>query len=113
MLHVTPAFCSVKGTAVAAYLIASVDVINPEAYREYRERFDPILERFGGRILVAGGKAEPLEGEWAPARLVVLEFPDIERAKAWYQSPEYAGIVPIRFEHAETHFLTLFPGWEG
>ncbi len=98
---------------MAAYLIASVDVINAEAYREYRERFDPILEQFDGRILVAGGTPEPLEGDWAPARLVVLEFPDMERAKAWYHSPEYAGIAPIRFEHAVTNYLTLFPGWEG
>jgi uncharacterized protein (DUF1330 family) len=98
---------------VAAYLIADVEVHEPEPYAAYRQRFDPILERYGGRILVAGGAVEPLEGEWRPARLVILEFPSADHARRWHASPEYAEIAPIRQRHATTHFLTLAEGWDG
>lgn len=98
---------------MAAYLIADVEVNDPEAYAEYRRRFDAILERFDGRILVAGGRTEALEGEWLPRRLIVLEFPSAEHARRWYASPEYADILPIRVQHAATHFLTLVEGWAG
>ena len=61
---------------------------------------------------MAGGASEPLEGEWLPKRLVVLAFPDMERARSWYASPEYAEIASIRRDHAQTHFVTLVDGWE-
>jgi uncharacterized protein (DUF1330 family) len=96
---------------VAAYLIADVEVIDEEAYAEYRRRFDGILARFGGSILVAGGVPEPLEGRWQPKRLVILSFPTIEQARSWYTSAEYAEIAPIRQNHARTHFVTLIDGW--
>lgn len=98
---------------MAAYLIADVEVNDPEEYAEYRRRFDPILESFGGRILVAGGQVEALEGEWLPRRLVVLEFPSTEHARRWHASPEYAEILPIRLQNATTHFVTLVEGWSG
>ena len=98
---------------MTAYLFADVEVVDAEPYAEYRHRFDPILERYGGKLLVAGGHTEALEGEWLPARLVVLEFPSAEHAKRWHASPEYAEILPIRLRHATTHFLTLVEGWSG
>lgn len=98
---------------MAAYLIADVEVNNPDAYREYREKFDPTLTHYQGKLLVVGGHCEPWEGEWAPKRLIVLEFPTAELARAWYDSPEYAEIAPIRRDHATTHFLTLVHGWNG
>lgn len=97
---------------MSVYLVADVELLNPVAYREYAEQFDPILETFGGRILVVGGEPTPLEGEWHPHRLVILEFPDRDAVDAWYRSPEYAEIVQIRYEHARTHFITCFDGWE-
>jgi uncharacterized protein (DUF1330 family) len=96
---------------VAAYLIADVEVLDEAAYGEYRRRFDGILEQFGGRILVAGGDPVAVEGEWLPKRLVVLSFPDMEHARSWYASPEYAEIASIRRDHARTHFVTLIDGW--
>ena len=97
---------------MTAYLIADVEVVNEAAYAEYRRRFDEILSPFGGRILVVGGTPVPLEGAWLPKRLVVLAFPDMERARSWYASPEYAEIAPIRRDHAQTHFVALVDGWE-
>jgi uncharacterized protein (DUF1330 family) len=97
--------------AMAAYLIANVEVNNPDAYLEYRQRFDPILETYQGKLIVGGGPCEALEGDWLPERLIVLEFPSAELARAWYESPEYGEIAPIRHQHATTHFLTLVHGF--
>lgn len=98
---------------MAAYLIADVEVDDPEPYAEYRRRFDAILETYGGRILVNGGHCEAIEGAWLPLRLVVLEFPSAEQARRWHASPEYRTILPIRLRHATTHYLTLVEGWAG
>jgi uncharacterized protein (DUF1330 family) len=98
---------------MVAYLLADVEVVDPGPYAEYRARFDAILGRYRGRILVNGGRCEALEGDWLPRRLVVLEFPTAEHAKRWHASPEYAEILPIRLQHATTRFLTLVEGWPG
>jgi uncharacterized protein (DUF1330 family) len=90
--------------------MADVEVTNPAGYQEYRDKFDPILQKFGGRLLVNGGPCEALEGDWLPARLVVLEFPSAEHARSWYTSPEYGAITGIRARNATTHFLTLVEG---
>ena len=54
------------------------------------------MTRFGGRYVVLGGNAQPVEGDWAPAYLVMIEFPDLARAKAWYESPEYGEVKRLR-----------------
>jgi uncharacterized protein (DUF1330 family) len=68
---------------LATYVIADVEVTNPEPPKEDRRRFGEILTRHGGRLLVVNRSCVPLEGDWRPSRLVVLEFPNTERAKAW------------------------------
>lgn len=96
---------------MAAYLVADVEVQNQEAYAVYALKFDAILARFGGRILVVGGNPIAVEGEWIPNRLVILEFPTQEAALQWHASPEYGEIAPIRQQHAVTHFVTMFEGF--
>jgi uncharacterized protein (DUF1330 family) len=83
---------------MASYVIADVTITDPDAYREYTRQVDATAERYGGRYLVRGGTSQPevLEGEWAPTRITVLEFPSMEQAKAWYDSPEYGAIRGIR-----------------
>jgi uncharacterized protein (DUF1330 family) len=95
---------------MAAYVIVSVDVLEPEPYREYTRQVPATLEPFGGLFLVRGGALETLEGEWAAKRIVVIEFPSVERAKAWHASPEYQAILPLRLRHARTNFLTVVEG---
>jgi uncharacterized protein (DUF1330 family) len=95
---------------VAAYVIADVEVQDPEAYREYQRQASDTAARYGGRVLVRGGKTETLEGNWRPQRVVVIEFPSLNQAKAWYGSPEDQAIVPIRHRHARTHFVSVIDG---
>jgi uncharacterized protein (DUF1330 family) len=94
---------------MAAYVVVNVEVNDPEAYREYTAQVPGTLEKYGGRFLVRGGEPQVLEGSPLP-RVVVIEFASTEQANAWYQSPEYQAILPIRQRNARTSFLVIVPG---
>ena len=66
-----------------------------------------------GRFVVRGGDYETREGTWQPQRIVILEFPDIATARAWYDSPEYQAILPIRQANSHCNFLTIVEGHDG
>ncbi|MEO8250255.1 MAG: DUF1330 domain-containing protein [Burkholderiales bacterium] len=74
----------------SAYIIANVTVTNPEQYEEYKKLSSAAIKTHGAEVCVRGGKVELIEGDWAPERLVVLKFPNVEAAKAFDASPEYA-----------------------
>jgi uncharacterized protein (DUF1330 family) len=79
-----------------AYVIAEIEVADPEAYAPYRARTPDVVAAHGGRFLVRGGAVEPLEGDPPVGRIVVIEFPDLEAARRFYASPEYRAILPLR-----------------
>jgi uncharacterized protein (DUF1330 family) len=79
-----------------AYVIVDLDVRDPEGYEVYRLAAPATVTAHGGRYLARGGATEVLEGDWSPKRVVVLEFPDMDRFRAWWTSPEYVRIRPIR-----------------
>ena len=81
---------------MAGYIIAQLEVTDPEAFEKYRERVPEIIARHGGRYLVRGGKLEVLEGEWPNPRLVVVAYDSFEAAKAFYHSEAYQEILPLR-----------------
>ncbi|MDP8924472.1 MAG: DUF1330 domain-containing protein [Chloroflexota bacterium] len=95
---------------MAAYVIVDVDVTDPEAYKEYTSQVPATVEKYGGRFVVRGGRYETLEGNWQPKRIVVLEFPSYDRARQWYDSPEYQAILPLRERNARANFLTIVEG---
>ena len=84
------------------YVIANVEVTDPVAYEAYRSRTHAIIDQYGGRFLVRGGAIQVREGEPGLSRLVILEFPSVEAATTFYDSPEYQAIVPIRQANAES-----------
>jgi uncharacterized protein (DUF1330 family) len=73
----------------SAYIIANVSVTDPLQYEEYRKWSSAAIQAHGAEVCVRGGRAEVLEGDWAPERLVVLKFPTFAAAKAFAASPEY------------------------
>lgn len=81
---------------MAAYVIAEIDITDPQAYEEYRNKVPGVIAKYGGRYIVRGGKVESLEGGWQPKRLAVLEFPSMEQAQKWYRSEDYAPILKLR-----------------
>ena len=90
-----------RRTPVAAYALAHLYNPNPHPeVIEYLERIQDTLDPFDGRFLVHGPTVTVAEGEW-PGTLVIIEFPDAERAGAWYTSPAYQEILPLRTRNIE------------
>jgi uncharacterized protein (DUF1330 family) len=99
-----------EGTMAKGYLIAQVEVHDPEAYQEYGAKVPATLVGFDGRFLVRGGRIEPLEGDPPPQRTVVLEFPSLAHARDWYESDAYQALIPLRHAAAVTrNFLVEGP----
>lgn len=90
-----------------AYIVVEVEVEDPVRYEDYKKMVPPSLAEYGGRFLVRGGKVENLEGEWSPKRLVLVEFPSVEQAKAWWSSPEYADAKALRQATAKTQMIVV------
>ena len=90
---------------MSAYVIVQVDVKDPERYEAYKSMVPPTLEKFGGRFIVRGGKTHTMEGDWAPKRFVMVEFPSVEQAKAWWDSPEYRAARDLRWATAESQLI--------
>jgi uncharacterized protein (DUF1330 family) len=74
---------------MAAYIIADVKVSDPEKYKGYTALTPHAINVAGGRFIVRGGQHEVLEGQWTPSRVVMIEFPTIAQAKAFYNSALY------------------------
>lgn len=73
----------------SGYVIAHVEVTNPTQYEEYKKWSTVAMQAHGAEVCVRGGEVQPLEGEWAPKRVIVLKFPTFEKAKRFYDTPEY------------------------
>ncbi len=85
---------------MAAYLLAQINVTDPEAYKLYTAETPGVIQQYGGRFIVRGGNPQVLEGEPVSSRVVILEFPDMAAARRFYDSPEYQKILPLRFAAA-------------
>ena len=90
---------------MAAYVIGDIDVTDPAAFREYRNRVGATVEQYGGRFVVRGGRVNPKEGDWQPHLLVMLEFPTLEQAERWYNSSEYKPLIAMREKASRTQLI--------
>ncbi|MFT2010840.1 DUF1330 domain-containing protein [Pontibacter sp. 13R65] len=97
---------------MSAFVIVEIEIIDPIAYEEYKLYTPGSIAAYDGKFVVRGGSMESLEGDWNPQRIVVLEFPTVERAKEWWNSPEYAKAKGIRQRAAHTKMLVV-EGFEG
>jgi len=83
---------------MAAYLISDITVHDRTAFEVYRTRAADAIRTYGGRYLARLGEVQVLEGSWNPDMIVIAEFPNLEQARAWYRSPEYAFALEVRDE---------------
>jgi uncharacterized protein (DUF1330 family) len=90
-----------------AYLIVDADVTDPEQYEQYKAASPGAIAAGGGRFLVRGGEVAVLEGDWSPARVVVVEFENLEAAKAFYESPEYQAAIKLREGAARFNMIAV------
>lgn len=92
---------------MAAYVIADIEVTDPEVYEGYRRAVSTTIAAYGGRYLARGGHTDVVEGEWQPHRLVLLQFPSLARAREWYASIGYAPLLELRRRSARTNLVII------
>ena len=92
---------------MAAYVLNDMEITDPALFEEYKKLTPATVAQYGGRFLTRGGRTETLEGHWSPKRLVILEFPSVEQARAWADSPEYAPAKRLRQRAAKSNLIVV------
>ena len=90
-----------------AYIIAQINITDPEKYQEYAKLAGPAGAKYGGRFLVRGGAKTTLEGDIPYQRIVINEFPDVEAAKRFYNSVEYQAAKQKRLGAADFNMVIV------
>ncbi len=96
-----------RSAHMPAYVVAEVKVTDPAQYERYKQLAPPAIAKYGGRYLARGGATVALEGDWKPERLVLLEFPSLAQAQAFYHSPEYGKARAARKGAATMRLLAV------
>jgi len=92
---------------MAAYLIAEVDVLDPNMFEQYKQLVPPTIAAFGGKYIARGTRVETLEGNWPGKRLVIVEFESVEKAKEWWDSAEYSEAKKVRQQCAQSTIIVV------
>ncbi len=90
-----------------AYLIASIDVHDPDRYEHYKRGVPALIARHGGEYLARGGEVEVCDGDWKPSRLVLLRFPDRAAIRAFLDDPDYRPLAAIRHASATSSLVAV------
>jgi len=90
-----------------AYIVVDVHITDPVRYEEYKKLTPDSLAPYDGKFLVRGGDTKTLEGDWKPGRFVMVEFPSLEKANAWWASSGYERAKAIRQTSAETNMIVV------
>ena len=95
---------------MSAYMIAQIEITDPEEYQTYLAGFMPIFQRHGGELLASSkNTTDVLEGNWGYPNTVVMKFPSMEKARQWYTDPDYQLLARHRHASAQAN-LALIQG---
>ena len=92
---------------MAAFVIVTMEIDDADTFADYRAKAPAFIERHGGRYLARGGATEVIEGDWSPSRVVLLEFPDVASAQAFFADPDYVAIADIRHRAARSQIVIV------
>lgn len=91
----------------AGYIIAHIDVTDPQQYEQYKVLSSKAMQEHGAEVLVRGGQVQQLEGEWNPTRVVLLEFPSVEAARGFYEGETYRAARKARENAARMNMIVV------
>ncbi|MCP4319091.1 MAG: DUF1330 domain-containing protein [Hyphomicrobiales bacterium] len=93
---------------MSAYVIVDTKINDPEAYETYKAQARPIAEKYGGVYRARGGDMDVVESDlWSPTRIVIVEFPDMQSARDFVDSEEYAPVKAIRRANADCSLVIV------
>jgi len=90
---------------MAGYVIVNDEISDEAGFAEFRQKVGATVAAHGGRYLVRGGATEVIDGDWAPDRLVVIEFDSVDQAKAWLNSADFLAIKDLRVSSASASVI--------
>jgi uncharacterized protein (DUF1330 family) len=90
-----------------AYVLVELEIVDPIGFGEYRKAVVPLVEKYDGKYLAASNRVEVLEGDWHPKRIVMIEFPSMQKAKEWFGCEEYRESSKIRKRTAKTKMILM------
>ena len=94
------------------FMLVDVDIHNIDEYKKYLEKVKPMVEKFGGKYLIKGGKIDAKETDlWKPKRIVLVKFPNKSSALKWYNSEEYRALKHLRLNNASSNILFIEGVW--
>lgn len=97
---------------MSAYLVVDIDVQDPDQYMQYVAQAPDFIKKHGGQYLVRGGDVEVIEGDWSPARFVIVEFPTRQLAQAFIADVDYQAVADTRRAATKSN-LILVDGLDG
>jgi len=92
---------------MAAYVIFDARPIDRDALKPYSERAFATLVPYDGKVIARTSNVDVREGDWKPTRVLIIEFPNMEAARSWYESPEYQEILPIRLKATHDNMVIV------
>lgn len=90
---------------MACYVIADMNVTNPEQFAEFIEVTPATVHQYGGKYLIRGGSIVVAQGDWTPSRLVVIECAGMDQASAWFDSTEFEHPKEIQARSSNSNFV--------
>jgi uncharacterized protein (DUF1330 family) len=97
-----------RKSIMSAYILVDTKIENAEVYEEYKALALSIAESYGGKYLTRGGAMDIIDNDlWTPTRMVLIEFPDMEKARAFMKSEAYAPVRPLRENNAKCTLVLL------
>jgi uncharacterized protein (DUF1330 family) len=91
-----------RSKEMTAYLLVDLEILDRPGYGEYPPKVWPLIEKHGGKLTHRISRFEAVEGDWAPHRMVIIEFPSKTHARAFLDDPDYGPIKAIRMRTAKT-----------
>ena len=93
---------------MSAYMVAQIEISDPEEYKNYLAGFLPIFQRYSGELLATSScETEVIEGEWSYPRTVIMKFPSTEHARNWHNDPDYKSLAEHRWRSAKANLVLV------
>ena len=93
---------------MSAYMIAQIEISDPDEYQNYLAGFMPIFQRYGGELLATSkNETTVVEGEWAYPSTVIMKFPNVEKAQEWHHDPDYIKLAEHRHRSAKANLVLV------
>ena len=88
-------------------IVEAKEVADQKGYEKYVRKVPATIKKFGGKYFARGGQVTVVSGDWKPARIIIVRFDSLKKFKAWWNSPDYRAIAPLREQSTKTNAIVV------